>query len=55
MSEPEKVDPSKLRPGPIRHESLPPETLERIKVVSELIGPYVNTTLEPFNSLITIS
>jgi hypothetical protein len=24
MKEPEYVDPSKLRPGPIRHETLPP-------------------------------
>ena len=30
MSEPERIDPRKLRPGPIRHESLPPELLGRI-------------------------
>lgn len=46
MSEPEHVDPSQLRPGPIRHESLPPELLEQIKAVFDVIGPYLGTTLE---------
>src|SRR6202140_5557293 len=48
MSEPEHVDPRKLRPGPIRHESLPPELLDRIKAVFDVIGPYINMTLEQF-------
>jgi hypothetical protein len=48
MSEPERIDPKRLRPGPIRHGSLPPELLERIKAVFDLIGPYVNMTLEQF-------
>src|ERR1043166_9093960 len=48
MSEPERVDPKKLRPGPIRHGSLPPELLERIKAVYDVIGPYINMTLEQF-------
>jgi hypothetical protein len=48
MSEPENVDPRKLRPGPIRHESLPPELLARIKAVFDLIGQYLGTTLEQF-------
>jgi hypothetical protein len=48
MSEPEKVDPRQLRPGPIRHGSLPPELLEQIKAVHDLIGPYINMTLEQF-------
>jgi hypothetical protein len=48
MSEPEPVDPSQLRPGPIRHGSLPSELLEQIKAVFDVIGPYVNMTLEPF-------
>lgn len=48
MSEPDKVDPSELRPGPIRHESLLPEMLERIKAVFDVIGPYINMTLEQF-------
>jgi hypothetical protein len=48
MSQPEYVDPSQLRPGPIRHVSLPPELLEQIGAVYEVIGPYLNTTLERF-------
>jgi hypothetical protein len=48
MSEPEYVDPKQLRPGPIRHGSLPPEMLEQIKAVFDVIGPYVNMTLEQF-------
>jgi hypothetical protein len=48
MSEPEHIDPKQLRPGPIRHESLPPELLQLIEAVYEVIGPYLNTTLERF-------
>ena len=48
MSKPEFVDPSQLRPGPIRNESLPPELLEQIKAVFDVIGPYINMTLEQF-------
>ena len=48
MSETEFIDPSKLRPGPIRNESLPPELLEQIKAVFDVIGPYINMTLEQF-------
>lgn len=48
MSEPEFIDPSKLRPGPIRNESLPPELLEQIKAVFDVIGPYIGMTLEQF-------
>ncbi|MBM4067769.1 MAG: hypothetical protein FJ271_02320 [Planctomycetes bacterium] len=48
MSEPEFIDPSKFRPGPIRNESLPPELLEQIKAVFDVIGPYINMTLEQF-------
>src|ERR1700733_7590387 len=48
MSEPEFVDPSKLRPGPIRNESLPPELLGQIKAVFDVIGPYIGMTLEQF-------
>jgi hypothetical protein len=44
MSEPEHVDPKQLRPGPIRHRSLPPEMLERIKGVYDLLGQYLNIT-----------
>jgi hypothetical protein len=48
MSEPEYVDPKKLRPGPIRHESLPPGLLDQIKAVFDVIGPYIGMTLEQF-------
>jgi hypothetical protein len=48
MSEPEYVDPSQLRPGPIRHESLPAELLDQIRAVYEVIGPHIDMTLEQF-------
>lgn len=48
MNEPEYIDPKHLRPGPIRNESLPPELLERIEAVFDVIGPYLNMTLEQF-------
>jgi hypothetical protein len=48
MSEPEFIDPRQLRPGPIRNESLPPELLEQIKAVFDVIGPYFGMTLEQF-------
>ena len=48
MSEPEHVDLSQLRPGPIRHESLPPALLEQVKAVFDVIGPYTGMPLEHF-------
>jgi hypothetical protein len=48
MTEPEYVDPSKLRAGPIRQESLPDDLLELIRSVYEVVGPYLKTTLEQF-------
>jgi len=48
MSEPEFVDPRQLRPGPIRHGSLPPKMLEQIKAVFDVIGKYLGMTLEQF-------
>ena len=48
MNEPESVDPSQLRPGPIRHKSLPPLLLEQIKAIYDEIGRYLGTTLEQF-------
>jgi len=48
MNEPEHVDLSQLRPGPIRNESLSPELLDQIKAVFDLIGPYLSMTLEQF-------
>src|SRR5262245_27742070 len=37
-----------INTGPIRHESLSPDLLEKIGVVHGLIGRYLNTTLEEF-------
>jgi hypothetical protein len=50
MSDPERqmVDPNDLQPGPIRHDTLPPELLEHIRAVYDVIGPYLGTTLEQF-------
>ena len=48
MNEPQNIDPSKIRSGPIRHESLSPELLERISAVYDVIGPYLDTNLEKF-------
>ena len=48
MSEPEYVDPRELRPGPIRHESLPPDLLGQIRAVYDVIGPLIDMTLEQF-------
>ncbi len=48
MNEPENVNPKELRPGPIRNESLPPELLEQVKDVFDVIGPYIDMTLEQF-------
>ncbi len=48
MNEPEYIDPRQLRPGPIRHESLPPVLLEQIKAVFDVIGSYLGMNLEQF-------
>jgi hypothetical protein len=48
MAEPEFVDPRKLVPGPIRHETLPPQMLEMIEAIYGEIGQYLGTTLEQF-------
>ena len=48
MSEPESIDPRKLRPGPIRNDALPPELLEAVKGVFDMIGQYLGMTLEQF-------
>jgi hypothetical protein len=48
MNEPQYVDPRTLRPGPIRHESLPPDLLGQIKAVYDVIGPCIDMTLEQF-------
>lgn len=46
--DPESIDPNKLRPGPIQHETLPPDLLELVRAVYEVVGPYLHTTLEQF-------
>ena len=46
--DPEYIDLSQVRPGPIRHESLPPELLETVRVVYGVLGRYLNMTLEQF-------
>ena len=48
MTDAEFVDPSQLRPGPIRHDALPPELLEQVRAVYEVVGQYLDTTLEQF-------
>ena len=50
MTEPEYADPSELRPGPIRHESLPPDLLEYVEAVYDVIGPYLDMTWEEFEA-----
>ena len=48
MTEPEYIDPHQLRSGPIRHESLSSDLLELVRSVFEVVGPYLDTTLEQF-------
>jgi hypothetical protein len=48
MSDPESIDPSPMRPGPIRHESLHPNLLEQIRAIYEVLGQYFDRTLEQF-------
>ena len=48
MNAPEPIDPKKLRPGPIRNETLSPEMLEQIRAVYDVIGNYVSNSLEQF-------
>ena len=45
MTEP---DPKDVRSGPIRHEALSDELLEQIRSVYEIVGAYLETTLEQF-------
>lgn len=48
MTDPEHVDPSQLRRGPIRRELLPPKLLTIVRSVYDVIGPYLDTTQEQF-------
>ncbi len=46
--DPEYIDPKELKPGPIHNESLPEELLEHVRAVYDVVGPYLDTTLEQF-------
>lgn len=46
--EPESIKLTAIQPGPIRHESLSPELLDHVQAVYNLIGPFLDTTLERF-------
>ncbi len=46
--DPEYVDINKIRPGPIRNESLPADLLEHVRAIYDVVGPYLDTTLEQF-------
>ena len=48
MSKPENFDPKHIRPGRIRHGSLPPDLLEQIGAVFDEIGQFLANTLEQF-------
>lgn len=48
MTDPEHIDPTDSSHGPIRHKSLPPNLLKIVRSMHEVIGPYLNTTLEQF-------
>jgi hypothetical protein len=48
MTDPEPIDSRQLRPGPIRHKSLPRDLLEQIRAVYEVLGAFLGTTLEQF-------
>ncbi len=48
MSDPEFIDPSQIRQGPIRHESLDPILLEQIRTIYDVLGQFFNQTLEQF-------
>ena len=46
--DPEPIDSNDIRPGPIRHESLSDELLELVRSIYNIVGPYLDTTLEQF-------
>ena len=48
MTDPDYIDTSRLRPGPIRHETLSPELLEEIRIVYKVVRAFLGTTLEQF-------
>ena len=48
MKDPDCINPSQIRPGPIRNKSLSPELLDQIKAAFDVIGKYLGMTLEEF-------
>jgi hypothetical protein len=50
MTDPEHIDPKQIRPGPIRHKSLSPELIEHVRAVYDVVGSYLGTTLEQFET-----
>lgn len=48
MNDPENINLSQLRLGPIRNKSLSPELLDQIKVAFDVIGKYLGIPLEEF-------
>ena len=48
MTDPEPIDPRDVRRGPIRHGSLSSDLLEQIWAVYDMLGPFLDTTLEQF-------
>lgn len=46
--DPEPIDPSNVRPGPIQHAALSDEMLTQIRWIYDMVGPYLDTTLEAF-------
>ena len=48
MTDPEPIGPKDIRSGPLRHESLSGELLEQVRSIYEIVGPYLDTTLEQF-------
>lgn len=47
MTDPES-NPDNIRSGPIRHESLSDEIIEQVRSIFDIIGQYLETTLEQF-------
>ena len=48
MTRPERSGPKQIRPGAIRHRSLPQELLDQIQEVHQMLGPYLGQNLEQF-------
>lgn len=46
--DPQEIDLSQVRPGPIRHESLSQDLLDQIRAIFDILGPFLGQTLEQF-------